>query len=132
MSGHDAFSRLAPFIQEYIYRKQWDTLRGSGRSMPSAVRHASSSAYRVGYGVREDRGGIFPALTELYNRPSESVGILYIGPLKALINDQFERIGELLKEGEVPVWHWHGDVSQTEKPSSCSAPAAFCRLLLSR
>lgn len=27
MSGSSSFSRLAPFIQEYIYRKQWDSLR---------------------------------------------------------------------------------------------------------
>lgn len=40
---------------------------------------------------------------------------MYIGPLKALINDQFERLNELLEDRDIPVWPWHGDVSQTTK-----------------
>ena len=40
---------------------------------------------------------------------------MYIGPLKALINDQFERLNELLDDREIPVWPWHGDISQSTK-----------------
>lgn len=40
---------------------------------------------------------------------------MYIGPLKALINDQFERLNELLDDCEIPVWPWHGDISQATK-----------------
>jgi ATP-dependent Lhr-like helicase len=36
-------------------------------------------------------------------------------PIKALINDQFERLNNLLKEADIPVSHWHGDVSQSRK-----------------
>lgn len=39
----------------------------------------------------------FPILTELYEDPSKSVGVLYISPLKALINDQYERLSDLAK-----------------------------------
>ena len=39
-----------------------------------------------------------PILTLLHENPSDSVGVLYVGPLKALINDQFMRLNELLKE----------------------------------
>ena len=41
--------------------------------------------------------------------------MLYIAPLKSLINDQFERIDELLKESGIPVTHWHGDVAMSHK-----------------
>lgn len=57
----------------------------------------------------------FPILTLLEQDPPDSIGVLYIGPLKALINDQFERLEELLEDREVPVWPWHGDVSQSVK-----------------
>ena len=57
----------------------------------------------------------FPILTLLEQKPSDSVGIMYIGPLKALINDQFNRLSELLEDAQIPVWSWHGDVSQAHK-----------------
>ena len=44
-----------------------------------------------------------------------TVGAIYIGPLKALINDQFMRLNELCEEAHIPVWHWHGDVAQSHK-----------------
>ena len=37
-----------------------------------------------------------PILTELTAKPSASIGALYIGPLKALINDQFVRLQGML------------------------------------
>lgn len=57
----------------------------------------------------------FPMLTLLDKYPSNSIGIMYIGPLKALINDQFKRLNDLLINSNIPVWPWHGDVSQTQK-----------------
>lgn len=56
-----------------------------------------------------------PILTDLEGAPASSVGILYIGPLKALINDQFYRLDLLLAHAGVPVWPWHGDVPQSLK-----------------
>lgn len=56
-----------------------------------------------------------PILTALSQAPSNSVGVLYIGPLKALINDQFHRLEALLDEAHIPVWPWHGDVSASIK-----------------
>lgn len=123
------FSRLAPFIQEYIYRKQWDTLREAQvdacRILFDTPNHLLIAS---GTASGKTEAAFFPALTQLYESPSSSVGILYIGPLKALINDQFERIRELLREGEVPVWHWHGDVSQAEKTKLMKKPSGVLQI----
>ncbi len=58
---------------------------------------------------------LLPILTQLKADPSSSIGVLYIGPLKALINDQFERLQALLEETETPVQSWHGDVARSKK-----------------
>ncbi|MCM3782140.1 DEAD/DEAH box helicase [Neobacillus mesonae] len=123
------FTRLAPFIQEFIYRKRWDTLR-EAQVEASRVLFDTSNHLLIASGTASGKteAAFFPALTELYNHPAESVGILYIGPLKALINDQFERIRELLKEGNVPVWHWHGDVSQAEKTKLMQKPSGVLQI----
>lgn len=55
-----------------------------------------------------------PILTELHERPSATIGAMYVGPLKVLINDQFYRLDTLL-EGDLPVQGWHGDIGQNKK-----------------
>ena len=40
---------------------------------------------------------------------------MYLSPLKALINDQFERLSDLCLELDIPVHRWHGDVAQSYK-----------------
>jgi len=57
-----------------------------------------------------------PILTRILQKPStNSLDVLYVSPLKALINDQFERLELLCEYLEIPVWRWHGDVAQTKK-----------------
>ena len=41
--------------------------------------------------------------------------VLYISPLKALINDQFGRLELLCEKLEIPVTPWHGDIGATKK-----------------
>ncbi len=53
---------------------------------------------------------------------------LYIGPLKALINDQFVRLNDLCEEADIPVWHWHGDVSQSHKAKLIKKPSGILQI----
>ncbi|WP_152396683.1 DEAD/DEAH box helicase [Paenibacillus guangzhouensis] len=128
MSDHP-FYRLAPFIQEYIYRKRWDTLR-EAQVEACRVLFDTRNHLLIASGTASGKteAAFFPALTELHHEPSKSVGILYIGPLKALINDQFERLKELLQEAHIPVWHWHGDVPQSEKTKLVRDPSGVLQI----
>ena len=58
----------------------------------------------------------------------KSVGVIYIGPLKALINDQFIRLNELCEEAGIPVWHWHGDVAQSHKTKMLKPPSGILQI----
>ncbi|MCB0185152.1 MAG: DEAD/DEAH box helicase, partial [Caldilineaceae bacterium] len=58
---------------------------------------------------------ILPILTLLQAIPSTSIGVLYVGPLKALINDQFERVQAMLDQSGIPVQSWHGDVARSPR-----------------
>ncbi len=74
----------------------------------------------------------FPILTLFSEDPPSSVGAIYIGPLKALINDQFARLNDLCAEADIPVWHWHGDVAQSHKAKLLKTPPASCKSRPSR
>ena len=115
MSGNP-FNKLAPFIQEYIYRNKWDELRDiqaeTIRAILDSTDHILISS---GTATGKTEAALLPIITDLHNNPPATIGALYIGPLKALINDQFERLTDLLEESDIPVQSWHGDVAQTKK-----------------
>lgn len=112
----DAFDRLAPYIQDFIYREHWEELREIQVAACDIIFNSDRNLLlATGTASGKTEAAFLPALTRLYEEPSSSVGILYISPLKALINDQFYRLNYLLKEGDVPVCKWHGDVSQSLK-----------------
>ena len=111
-----AFERYAHLIQEYIYRKKWTDLREVQVESCDAIMDTDKHVIIAsGTSSGKTEAALFPILTLLENNPSDSIGVMYIGPLKALINDQFERLGELLEDVEIPVWSWHGDISQSHK-----------------
>jgi ATP-dependent helicase Lhr and Lhr-like helicase len=110
------FYRLAPFIQEYIYRNKWESLREAQVKAINAILDTSnhvliSSATASG----KTEAALLPIITDLHDNPPATIGVMYIGPLKALINDQFERLAGLLEGTDIPVQSWHGDISQSKK-----------------
>ena len=96
-----AFQELAPFIQDYIYRNRWEDLRNIQVASIDVILHTDKNLLlSTGTASGKTEAAFLPILTDLYNHPSTSVGVLYISPLKALINDQFERLTDLLIEAE--------------------------------
>ncbi len=56
---------------------------------------------------------------------AESYGVLCLSPLKALINDQFDRLELLCEAASTHITPWHGDVSQSVKRSSWKEPCGI-------
>ncbi|MDR1135493.1 MAG: DEAD/DEAH box helicase [Clostridiales Family XIII bacterium] len=119
-----AFEKLAPFIQDYIYRNNWEELHEIQVAACDIVFNTDDNlliATPTASGKTE--AAFLPIITEIYNKPSSSVGVLYIAPLKALINDQFIRIEELLEEAGIKVTKWHGDASMVQKSRLLKHPS---------
>lgn len=125
----DTFSRLAPFIQEYIYQHNWTELRPvqieACRVIFDTEAHLLVAA---GTASGKTEAAFLPVLTHLYEKPCKTIGVIYIGPIKALINDQFERLNGLLKEADIPVSHWHGDVAQSRKKQLLKNPQGILQI----
>lgn len=125
----NVFSRYAPFIQDFIYRSGWRRLRAiqaaAGDAIFSTDAHVLLSASTAS---GKTEAAFFPILTLLSETPPISVGALYIAPLKALINDQFGRLTDLCSEAGIPVWAWHGDVSQSRKRKLIEHPSGVLQI----
>lgn len=124
--SQSAYERLAPFIQEYIYRHKWTEMREVQVAACEVIFDTTANLLlSSGTASGKTEAAFLPALTILYNKPSLSVGILYISPLKALINDQFVRLNELCENAHITVTKWHGDVNQNVKNKLVQNPSGI-------
>lgn len=125
----DVFNRLAPFIQDFIYQNKWEELHGNQVAACEVIFDSNDNLLlSSGTASGKTEAAFLPVLTELYNKPSNSVGILYISPLKALINDQFKRLEQLLLDSNIPVTKWHGDASLTQKNKLLKNPEGLVQI----
>ncbi len=125
----DAFNRLAPFIQDYIYYNRWTELRAIQVAACEVIFDSDDNLLlSSGTASGKTEAAFLPVLTELYNTPSSSVGVLYISPLKALINDQFKRLEQLLDESGISVTRWHGDASASRKNALIKKPSGILQI----
>ncbi len=125
----DAFYRLAPFIQDFIYQNKWEELRGIQVAACEAIFDSDDNLLlSSGTASGKTEAAFLPVLTDLSEHPSQSVGIMYISPLKALINDQFKRLEQLLLDSNIVVCKWHGDASPTQKEKLMNHPEGIIQI----
>ncbi len=123
------FNRYAPFIRDFIYRNNWDSLRAIQVAAADTVFNSDDHVLLTASTASgKTEAAFFPILTLFTEDPPKSIGAVYIGPLKALINDQFCRLEELCREADVPVWHWHGDVAQSHKNKLLKNPSGILQI----
>ena len=123
------FDRYAPFIQDFIYRNRWDNLRAIQVAAGEAIFNTDDNLLLTASTASgKTEAAFFPILTLFSEDPPASVGCIYIGPLKALINDQFTRLNDLCAEANIPVWHWHGDVAHSHKSKLMKHPSGILQI----
>jgi len=125
----DVFGSLAPFIQDFIYQNNWQQLHGiQVAAIEEILGGKDNLLLSSGTASGKTEAAFLPVLTELYNNPSRSVGVMYISPLKALINDQFKRLELLLLDSNIKVCRWHGDASKTKKRELVKNPQGILQI----
>ena len=124
-----AFDRYASFVQEYIYQNHWENLRSIQVAAADAIFNTDENVLLTASTASgKTEAAFFPIITLFSEDMPSSVGCIYIGPLKALINDQFSRLNDLCAEADIPVWHWHGDVAQSHKAKLMRHPSGILQI----
>ena len=125
------FSRFPDFIKEYIYNRGWSELRDIQLDAARVIFETDANlllSSSTASGKTE--AAFFPILTDILDSPDyhTSISVLYIAPLKSLINDQFYRLDELLDMTGVRVTHWHGDVGVSHKSKLLKQPEGILQI----
>ena len=123
------FDSFAPFIREFIYSRGWQKLHDVQITAAKVIfdtDHNLLIPSSTASGKTE--AAFFPILSQIYEDDTPGIAVLYIAPLKSLINDQFGRITELTDEADIPVFHWHGDVARSHKEKMLRAPRGVLQI----
>jgi ATP-dependent Lhr-like helicase len=111
-----SFGQLDERIQRWIWSQGWTTLRAVQEyAIPPLLSGASDVILAAATSAGKTEAAFFPLLTRLLKSDPPSGYILSISPLKALINDQTQRLTQLCELLDLPVLGWHGDVPASRK-----------------
>lgn len=114
-SESSSFHLLDERIQRFIWAEGWEELRDAQeKAIPLIVKGEQDVIISAATAAGKTEAAFFPGLSHLLAADSDGL-IVYVSPLKALINDQFGRLERLCAQLEIPVWPWHGDVSASVK-----------------
>ena len=125
------FERFPEFIREYIYSRGWTSLREVQVQAAKVIFDTDSNLLLSSATASGKTEAVFfPILTQLCEEKQKTPGVsvLYIAPLKSLINDQFSRMEELLDMSGIPVYHWHGDVGASHKAKLLKDPSGILQI----
>lgn len=115
MSDSSSFQLLDERIQQFLWSEGWESLReAQEEAIPLILEGKRDVIVAAATAAGKTEAAFLPALTKILEADEQAL-IVYVSPLKALINDQFGRLDRLCESLEVPVWPWHGDISSTTK-----------------
>jgi ATP-dependent Lhr-like helicase len=125
-SQSQAFDRLHPLVQRWIYDQGWTELRDAQeRAIAPILEGSTDVIIGAATAAGKTEAAFLPICSRMLDSKSERASVLYISPLKALINDQSDRMERLCETLEIEVHPWHGDIAQSRKREFLKAPSGI-------
>lgn len=123
MAQSQGFDRLHEGVRRWVWEQKWTSLRDIQEQAIEPILNADCdviiSAATAG---GKTEAAFLPACSRVASLSPSGVGVLYISPLKALINDQYRRLQSLCRILGLPVTPWHGDVLRSVKDKQRRKP----------
>jgi len=119
-----AFARLHPRLQEAIVaRLGWTSLRPVQQEATEALLDGHNAVVLAPTAGGKTEASFFPTLSQLLHDEPEGLGVLYIAPLKALLNNQAHRLAVLTRMVGLERFVWHGDTPTSARNRFLREPA---------
>jgi ATP-dependent Lhr-like helicase len=121
----DEYRKLDPRVQKWVFKQGWKDLREIQKKAILPVLAGDRDVLiSASTAAGKTEAFFLPACSAIADIQS-SFGILYISPLKALINDQYRRLESLGEVLEMSITPWHGDVAQSKKIRAKKNPSGI-------
>ncbi|HEX7807831.1 MAG TPA: DEAD/DEAH box helicase, partial [Thermoanaerobaculia bacterium] len=111
--GSSSFELLHEDVRRWIWEQRWAELRDvQETAIRTILRGDDDVIITAATAAGKTEAAFLPICSTLVDDDAAAgVQVLYVGPLKALINDQWRRLDGLCDSLEIPVHRWHGDVT---------------------
>jgi ATP-dependent helicase Lhr and Lhr-like helicase len=124
--SNSAFDLLHPEVQRAVWTMGWKEFHPiQVKAIHQVLENSGHLIVTAQTAGGKTEAAFLPIISCLAANPKPSIQALYVGPLKALINDQFDRLENLCKALEIPVHRWHGDVNASRKKELRQSPAGI-------
>src|SRR5690606_32231016 len=111
-----AFARLHPRLQRAIVdRLGWRGLRPVQEQATEAILDGRNAIVLAPTAGGKTEASMFPVLSQLVDAGVTLPGALYLAPIKALLNNQEERLEQYSEMVGLRAFKWHGDTGQAAR-----------------
>ena len=119
-----SFDLLDKKVQQWVWRQGWNSLKDiQENAIPIILANKNDVIISAATAGGKTEAAFLPILTSiLHDRGSFGYQVLYISPLKALINDQYRRLSDMTADMGIDVIPWHGDIDVSRKNRSLKNP----------
>ena len=128
MNKSHGFDRLHEGVQRWVWEQKWTTLRDIQEKAIDPILDADCDVIiSASTAAGKTEAAFLPTCSRIADLAPNGIGILYISPLKALINDQHRRLQSLGEILDILITPWHGDILRSIKDKQRKNP---CGILL--
>ncbi|MDO9485387.1 MAG: DEAD/DEAH box helicase [Actinomycetota bacterium] len=121
---------MHPRIQRWVWQQGWEELRDAQERASTPILagnrdliiSAATASGKTEAAFLSICSALLFAQDGKLQADSAGIQVLYVSPLKALINDQYGRLDQLCEELDLPVHRWHGDVAASRKTAVIRKP----------
>lgn len=117
-----SLTKLHPRLQDFV-KDKWKDLTPIQKESFDPIYQGKSCIIEAPTSGGKTEAVLFPLLTRIASNNSTGFKVLYIAPLKALLNDLALRVIPYAKMCYKEAFKWHGDVSQGEKVKQMLFPS---------
>lgn len=119
------FARFAPRLQASIVaRLGWSSLRAVQEEAGTALLDGLNAVVLAPTAGGKTEAAMFPVLSRLVEDQPVGVGAIYVAPIKALLNNQADRLGLYTEMVGLDRFVWHGDTGESARRRFLKEPSA--------
>lgn len=126
--AEDYLKLLDPMVCRWIGRQGWKDLHPiQKQAIKPILEHKDDVIISASTAAGKTEAAFLPVLSYIKKNEKQisGVSVLYISPLKALINDQARRLSDMAQDMGIRISPWHGDVAVNKKQDLLKDPSGI-------
>lgn len=108
-----------------VHRLKWRKLKPIQKKAIKHITYGNDTLIVAPTASGKTEAAIIPIFNDIIRNKLEPASTIYISPLKALINDMYQRLCIWAHHLNLKVMKWHGDVSPNKKRAFIKQPTDF-------